>query len=610
MNSVAETVDGGRESTIYDEVKASVNAIFTITPDLKINATASVTNDWERWQKYILTVYTYTWDGEQANNVINDTSYIRESQLATTYENYGVYANYTKKVGKDHNFAALFGVNAEKEQYKYLYAHRSDFEDNGIYDLNLGSEETLVSTDGGASAYGFYSYVGRLNYNYKSKYLAEINFRRDGSSKFADGFKWANFGGASLGWIISEENFMQDIKFLDYLKLRGSYGQMGNQAGISNYSSYSTVSFGTQIFGYDAAYQTTSSLGITSATTTWERVSSVSAGLDFTMFNNRLSGSVDAFHKVNDNMLISVTYPDVLGATAPKSNYGRLETRGWEFALRWADRVKEFSYNIGFNIGDSNNLLTNMEGAESYEAGLNSYREGYPLNSYFLYKTDGFFANQTEVDAYYEAVGNGGEVPSQSSTSTTLRPGDTKKVDIDGDGQINATGGNGGDLMYMGDADPHYYYGLDFGFNYKGFDFSAMFQGVLSQNIVRTGYLAYPFNYQYTNQTPSYIGLTWTEENTSASYPRMTANLDRADWNWANNDFMLQNNRYIRLKSLVIGYTFQNIKALEKLRVYFAGNDLFEFSSIWDGYDPEYGDTTNSSYPFTRTFSFGANLTF
>ncbi|MFI3316315.1 MAG: TonB-dependent receptor [Rikenellaceae bacterium] len=614
-NAVAETTDGGRENTTYDEVKANMNAIIDITKDFKINASASITNNYQQYQKYVLTVPTYTWDGQLANNMINTTSYIRESFYRSVYQNYGVFANYTKDI-EDHSFSAMAGINAERKDSKELTAYRADFEDNGVYDLNLGSEESNVTTDGGASNWGFYSVVARVNYNYKSRYLLEVNARRDGSSKFHTDYRWSNFGGVSAGWIITEEKFMKSLDFLNFFKVRASYGEMGNQSGIGNYDYYSTIGYGTAIFGSTAANQTSSSLNsMTSYTRTWERVKTATIGFDFTMLDNRLSGSFDAFNKVNDNMLISITYPDVLGATAPASNDGTLETKGWEVSLAWRDTIGEVTYSVGFNIGDSVNKLTEMSGAESWSSGLVDYREGYPLNSYFLYQTDGFFSSQDDVDAYYAAYGGSGEIPSQTDSTEALRPGDTKKVDIDGNGEINATGGNGGDLYYAGDADPHYAYGINLGASYKGFDFNAMFQGVLQQNVMRIGYLAYPFYMSYTNQTSAFIGQTWTAENPDAAYPRMTANTTRSSWNWRYNDFMLQNNRYIRLKSLVLGYTFSELSILnslnlEKLRFYFSGNDLFEFTSIKDGFDPEYGESSNASYPFTRTFTFGVNVTF
>ncbi|MBS1565755.1 MAG: SusC/RagA family TonB-linked outer membrane protein, partial [Bacteroidetes bacterium] len=203
-----------------------------------------------------------------------------------------------------------------------------------------------------------------------------------------------------------------------------------------------------------------------------------------------------------------------------------------------------------------------------------------------------------------------------SNPSVNLRPGDTKKVDVAGTNNITGTGNAKSSLVYAGDGTPHYTFGLNLGGSYKGFDLGAFFQGQFKQNIMRTGWMAYPFAAIYTNQNPNFLGKTWTTGKTDALYPRLTVNNTRSAWNYLNNDFMLQNNRYIRLKALIVGYTLpqsiaQKMK-LEKIRVYFSGNDLWETTTIKDGFDPEMGEASvdNNGYPFARTWSFGLNIGF
>lgn len=266
-------------------------------------------------------------------------------------------------------------------------------------------------------------------------------------------------------------------------------------------------------------------------------------------------------------------------------------------------------------------MLKRLINADTYGPGTNNVN-GYPLNSWFLYKTAGYFQSQAEVDAYYAKYGAGGgdlnSVPALNS-GKALRPGDTKRVDLNGDGVITTAGGNikgnTSDLKFMGDADPHYVFGVNLGGSWKGFDLDAFFQGVGKQLIMRSGFLAYPFATIYTNQPTGFIGKTWTTTHTDAPFPRLTVDQNRANWDYQNNDFMLQNSRYIRLKSLVVGYTLpksitQRVK-LERVRIYFSGNDLWEKTSIKDGYDPEMGEASqNVGYPFYRTWSFGLNVGF
>jgi hypothetical protein len=236
-----------------------------------------------------------------------------------------------------------------------------------------------------------------------------------------------------------------------------------------------------------------------------------------------------------------------------------------------------------------------------------------------MYETNGYFKDQADVDGYYSkyTLNTQGELPSQGDQKVNLRPGDTKKKDLDGNGNITAIGdpakGDNGDLKYMGDAAPHYIFGLNLGASWKGFDLTAFFQGVASQYVERDGTLAYPFWAVWTNSNTSFLGKTWTAERPNAKYPRLTVNNVRSAWNYLHNDFMLQNNRYVRMKTLVIGYTLPKALAakakLERVRVYFSGNDLFEFTSIKDGFDPEQSLTSqNNGYPFMRTWSFGLSL--
>jgi hypothetical protein len=318
-------------------------------------------------------------------------------------------------------------------------------------------------------------------------------------------------------------------------------------------------------------------------------------------------------------MLISVTYPSALGGTAPKSNSGVLDVHGWEAILGWHDKIGEFSYNVSVNVSDSRNKLVSMEGASTVNAGKVKALVGSPLDSWYMYGTNGYFKDQAEVDGYYSKYTSvsQGDLPAPLDQKANLRPGDTKKLDLDGNGYISAVGdpanGDKGDLKYMGDAAPHYIFGLNLGASWKGIDFTAFFQGVANQYIERDGTLAYPFWAVWTNSNTSFLGKTWTADRPNAKYPRLTVYNTRAGYNYLHNDFMLQNNRYVRLKTLVIGYTLPKTLAakakLERVRVYFSGNDLFEFTSIKDGFDPEQSQVSqNNGYPFMRTWSFGVNL--
>lgn len=616
-NPVAKTTDGGRVSNKDEFIRFNLKATAELVKDLTLTGQASNVNR-KGWKKQYWQTFVFKdWTGERTTNTQNADPSIQEDIGSTNYQNYGAFLDYKTTLGKDHNIAAMVGTTAELTDNKSVSAKRVRLLYPGLYDLNT-ADPTNSTNSGGANHFGLLSYVSRLNYNYKSKYLLEFVGRSDATSRFAEGYKWAQFGGFSAGWRISDEQFMKSLGFVNDLKLRGGYGVLGGQSNIGLYEYFATVGTGTAIFGNSYTQQQTASMNsIITKDRSWERIGTFDLGLDFSLLNNKLFGSFDYFKKRNNKMLIDVILPDVLGATSPKLNRGTLDVKGWEAQIGWRDKVNEFSYNASVLLSDNRSNLKSYQGKDTWNAGTVGQRVGYPLNSLFVYKTDGYFQSQEEVDAYYNkyTATNNGELP--VVLTQRLRPGDLKKVDLDGNGYISAIGdpskGDTGDVMYVGDTAPHYMLGLNLGASWKGFDFSTFLQGVGKQNILRGGNLNGPFRVLYTNQNPNFLGHTWTEENRSAEYPRMSLVSQRNAWNYNNTDLMVQNLRYVRMKTLIVGYTIpQRITkkaSIDRLRVYFSGNDLFEFTSVKDGYDPEFGENSNQTYPFARTWSFGIDLT-
>lgn len=634
-NSVASTADGGREERTNLTTRVDVKALVDIWKGISFEGMASFQNEEWRRDRYITPVTVYDWFGNPINILANTQQTFDESDNVLTlkdthnpgylaeannmlYQYYSALLKYNYTFANVHNVSAMAGINAEKWMQKKLAAGRENLEDSGVYDLNLANGKS--HNGGGKTQNGTYSYIMKLNYNYAEKYLIELMGRRDGNSKFATGHKFKNFASASVGWVFTAEEFVNPItSVLNFGKLRASYGNSGNDVGLGDFDYLSLVNNGIYAFGSPAVSQVVASSlangGLVSLDRSWERVQQWNFGVDLNFLDNRLTTSFDYFIKDNIGMLVNVSYPGVLGGTAPKTNNGRLQTKGWELTVSWRDQIKDFSYYANFNIGDTRNKLRDLEGADSYVAGHNKTVNGYPLNSYFLYRTDGFFKNQAEVDRYYALYGDKGVlVGHDPNGKDKLRPGDVKRLDLNGDYKIDATGSQDSDIQYLGDSSPHFVFGMNLGFTWKGIDVSAMFQGVGKQYIMRNDYMAYPFRTTYTNQNATFLGKTWTEENPGAEYPRLTTNTVVSGWNYENNDYVLQNSRYIRLKTLIIGYTLPQIWTrkvkLEKVRLYFSGNDLWEATSIRDGFDPEMGAASNSAgYPFARTWSFGLNVT-
>lgn len=569
-------------------------------------------------------VQYYDWVGTTTGNKQGPGSLNEEWEK---WENVtlGGYANYQRTFADVHNISAMLGMTAEQETHKKLRGERGNgplYPGSGLTDLDVWIDGASKTASGGQDSWGFVSYLGRVNYIYDDKYSVELLARRDGSSKLSKDQRWKNFYSVSGFWRLSREKFLNDLEWLSDLKVRYNYGKTGNVSGINNYERFSTIKTGTAIFGTTATQHTSLWIdGMRSDQRTWETIHSHNAGVDFAVLDSRLRGSFDYFVKTNDGMFIDVVYPSVLGASAPKTNNGKLRTKGWELALNWNDQIGQVRYNIGASLADaSTELLTLTNNENVPDPGKNEKRlVGKPLNAIYVYQTDGIFQSQEEVDAYYEMYywnadrtgpkqNNILPAPAESGTNR-LRPGARRYVDRNGDGAITTE-----DLYYAGDMAPRLTFGIKLGLEWKGIDFSAFFQGVGKQVILRGGNVYAPWVTNYTGQLNTWIGKTWTPDNPNAEYTIMSRDNAFNKFNYNNVDESVQDNKYIRLKSLVVGYSLPKqwiAKAgLSKLRIYFSGDDLWEWTKVKDGYDPENGEASNNTFPFSRLLTFGVDITF
>jgi TonB-linked SusC/RagA family outer membrane protein len=577
-------------------------------------------------------VTMYDWDGNISYTPTTLlTSGVKIFETNVLFQSHVVQGNYTRSFGK-HNIGVMLGATAEEQQTNKYYQARTNMASDELDDINTGDITTQVTGgsvknssgdtfNSGANAVSLLSYIGKVNYNYDGIYLFEFLGRRDGSSRLDPDYRWKNFFSGSAGVRLSEMGFLKDGIF-DNLKLRLSYGETGSVTGIGEYDYISSMTSGSAYFGATPAVANTAYISsMTTTDRTWERVGTTNFAVDYAVLDNRLSGAVEYYIRKNNDMLVSITYPQVLGATAPKTNSGDFTTNGWEFSANWRDKVGEITYNVGLAIWDSKSEVTRMEGKTAISAGNNSIVEGKPLNAIYTYKTDGILQTEDEVLNYYNTLGfvsasdqntmKTGLLPSYRSADR-LVPGCVNRVDVSEDDLITTD-----DLVYYGDANPHYGFGINLGMEWKGFDFSAFFQGVAKQNILREGALAYPFRSWWTNQNSSFLGTTWTEDNPNAENPAAYYNGKRKVWNYGGiNDVNVVNASYMRAKVITLGYTLpQSLldkAAIDRVRVSVTGNDLFVISNVKDGLDPEKESSANqgSTVPYTSTLMFSLEITF
>ncbi|MEQ9288635.1 MAG: TonB-dependent receptor [Cyclobacteriaceae bacterium] len=631
-NPLAKVQAGGRDNTIDQIIRlgAGVNIdLDQFVQGLSFGYDASFSFDDRRENQRKTSYNVYTWDGDALGRIRSTlaNSYSRFYFTDGLTQMHTFRGNYDKTFDK-HNFGLTVVAQGQLDEEERNYFGRTNFSTDALNHLNLGDVTTTAaggSQSGfntGAETLGIMSYVGRINYDYDGIYLFEALARRDGSSRLHPDFRWSNFYGASAGVNLARLPFLSTSDFFDNLKLRASWGQTGSTAGISAYDYFSGISTGTALFGVSPAYANTANInGISTTDRGWERVATTNFGLDFGIMNTRLSGTFEYFIRKNDDMLISVTYPEVLGDDAPLTNSGNFTTKGWELALNWRDQIGSVNYNVSYMIWDATSEVTSLEGAIAIQSGVNDPIEGKPLNAIYTYATDGILSSEEDVLDYYNQYGfesssdhnvmkAGTDLPAYN-TSSRLVPGNVRRVDVNGDGLINEN-----DLAYFGDQNPHISMGLRLGASWKGFDVSMFFQGVADQTIVRTGTLSYPFANWWRNQNNSFYMNTWTPERTDADYPMMFQTGSRKSWNYNLNDINVVQASYLRAKLISFGYTLPNTFTskigLERVRISATGNDLFVISNVKDGMDPEVPSGVNQGQinPFASSFIFGLDISF
>jgi TonB-linked SusC/RagA family outer membrane protein len=495
-----------------------------------------------------------------------------------------------------------------------------------LNDLNLGTGEQTVA--GGASAYAIQGYFYRFNYNYKGKYLFETNGRYDGSSRFPAGQRFGFFPSASVGWRVSEEGFFNPIKHIvSDLKIRGSVGQLGNQAVSSPYPYISTMNPGTMAYildGERARYY--GSPAPVSGDLTWERVTSYNVGIDIGLLRNRLTISYDQYIRNTEGMLSNgVKIPNVFGATQPLVNIADLRTKGFELTVGWRNMVmvggKPLRYNAGFNLSDNRSHITKINNPTKLTYSL---YEGKEIGEIWGYVTDGYFKTDAEARTYpvNQTWLNKGRI----DNNIQIGAGDLRWVDLNGDNTISAganTTDDPGDQRVIGNSTPRYQYSFNGGVNWRNFDLSVFFQGLGKMDWYpgnNADRFWGPYSRPYFTFIPKdFESQVWSPENTNAYFPSLMAYVALNPNNElrATNNKYLQDLAYLRLKNLTLGYTLpQNFTKRFKItsfRMFASAENVFTWTKLKTDYiDPEQAmaDANGRVYPFSKTYSFGFDISF
>lgn len=617
-NIVAANQPGGSyskgETFVVDARVELEQELDFITEGLSAKGVMSYSRNNYTNKAWSVSPYVYSKD---ANNeyVLNPRTSpsLNLAQNQTNYQEYQLQVNYNRSFGL-HNVTAMAMVLARKGFSSVSNMFRNSFDSEILDQINAGNTDgqTMNAVD---SETARASYMARVNYNYASKYLVEFNIRRDGSENFAPDKRWGTFASASLGWVVSEEPFFESLKStINFLKIRGSYGTLGNDntGGVSFpfYSRFELYQGAVASNGFmnnlgDYAFGDLVTKGlvpgaIANSLATWEKSNKANIALDATLFNN-LNFTVDFFTERRTNILTQRTaeVPSSFGGILPLENIGIVNNKGIDLSLNYHNSIGKVNYSVGGNFTFARNKIVEMAEAE----GTSEYmrQTGRPINGYYGYKTDGIFQSQEEIDNYakQEVAGVGYDT----------QIGDIKYVDVDGNGVVNSD-----DMTYLGYGNiPEIIYGINGSLNWKNFDFSFLMQGAAHAQVYLKGGIILPY-FNQGNLPQFWVNEAWTEENPGNRYPRLAESVH----NFPATDVpgvqtYLYNASYLRLKNIEVGYTFPTSWlsriGVTSARIYVNTQNLFTISDV-PQIDPENTEQEGWTYPQMKSFNFGLSLQF
>ncbi len=600
-NIYPQIKEGGFKNAFYNQLNAKIGIDFTPLDGLKIQAIVAPVFNGTKQKNFRKTIPWYlSTDSSVLGGYIQQPTTLWE----TRNDNYHITSQFLvhyDKTFNNHSLNLMAGYEDRYESYEDLGASRNNYElDNYPY-LNIGPLEQRDNS-GSAYEYARQSFFGRVMYGFKNKYLLQANVRYDGSSRFAKDYRWGVFPSVSAGWVISQENFMENFSSISFLKLRLSYGTLGNER-IGNYPYQATMAFENALFfqGNDVvSRQGAAQPRYAIRDISWETTESYNVGLDAYFLDNRLRFSGDYYKKNTRDMLLALQIPTYMGFDNPDQNTGKMHTTGWEMNLGWNDKIGDLGYSVSFYIDDFKSVMGDLGGTEFL--GDQIKIKGSEFNEWYGYLTDGLF--QTVDDLEGAAL-----------ISVSTKPGDIRYKDVSGpdgvpDGRISPEY----DRVLLGGSLPRFTYGSNINFDYKGFNLGIVLQGVGKQNSRIEGDWVAPLLQNWLNMTTlldgNYYSLYNTpEQNIAVKYPRLT--YSNPGNNYTMSDYWMFNGHYFRLKNINLGYSlpkeWSNMINIHNIRFYTSISDLFCLSKYPKGYDPESGI---NNYPITTTVIFGAAIKF
>jgi len=595
-------IDAANGATKGENNFITLNTAFEIKfyKDLTLKTTLATSGDWQLNDKFNETIYGYTDTGIETITKNYNREGLEISRNHNSVLGNTLYStlNYSHQFAEKHDFAIIAGLQLESRNIKNVYARRANPPKEGLTQVDAGTSG--FQGEGNMQRLRMFSYFGRVNYSFLNKYLFEANLRADASSRFKEGNRWGIFPGFSAGWRLSEENFIRNLNIFSNLKLRASWGQLGNQ-NIGWYWPYLAVINQKNDLSYSYGGNFSAGAAVTSLVDediTWETTTTLDFGLDIGLLNNRISMEADYFRKTTNDILVQLPIPNIMGGvTSPWENVGEMLNTGIEFVINYTNQKlqrAQFGYNVGANFTYIYNEVTKFLGDKSPDQ-LYLIREGYSYNSLYGYKAIGIYQSNEEAQEHMYA------------NSPTPKAGNLKYEDVNQDGKLGFE-----DKQGLGNTIPKFTFGFSSAFQYKGFELNFLFQGTTGVNL----YVQNNFtNMTWENRVISKRWRNaWTPDNPDTDIPSLKFN---STWDSYASSFWVRNGSFLKLKNIQLSYSIpehlSSLAGIQKVYVYVNAQNVFTIADKdYEGYDPERNtfNSGNRVYPTPRIISLGINFNF
>lgn len=608
-NPYARLLYGGFRNTNNSLIYGKFGIDFKPLKNLKISINAAPNYEFINYKRFNKSIPYWGADDPQklqeplyvSGNTPDDISLVetRVNQRSITTQ---ALVNYNLTNGK-YNADVVLGLEEFYQKSEGLRVKGDQFLSNEFPYLSQAPVDRVFDNGTSVSEVAYSSVFGRISFDYNKKYFVQGTLRRDGSSRFGKDYRWGNFPSAALSWVVSEEDFLKSLDFLNLFKIRASYGELGNDR-IGNYLYISSLQFSDVLFAQGDSVllqQSAAQTDLAVQDITWETTTTKNIGIDGTFFDNKLSLTAEYFEKNTIDMLLGLSIPNLSGFSDPTVNVGDMKTTGWELNTTWQDNIGELKYSVSANLFDSKSIVGYVAEKRLFSDGNRKLSEqGIEFRSWYGYLSDGIYQTQEEVD-------------DSATTSGRVGPGDIKYKDISGpdgvpDGIINED-----DQTVITGSLPRYQYGGNINLKYKRFDFGLVFQGVGKQKFYLSDTYRDAFYQNWLSPPQILDGNYWSvyntpEQNLNASYPRLGDT--KKDNNNRFSDFWLIDGSYLRIKNLTLGYSLPSEVTdslnISGLRFYISGNDIFTFDNLPNGIDPEQG----GGYLITESYLLGLKINF